>query len=462
LSRTPLALAGALLAVPVALGVLPTAAAAPTNPKAAKGAEASAAAFGDTTEEPSSGSDARVVVAVIDDGINPYHEAYYAGGGPYSDGSAPSSVTPEVLAEFGIGPDQVVELTRTGDFASDFAADSAVWEAIEPGTPYWFKGTNVIGISFDGSGTPIYSDPGDTHGTGTSSAVLNANPEAVVVMVEGISAESETWAFTHPAVDIVSTSYGFPGSLPLPFHLEKSFEGVVGLGKLHYGASDNSPALSPPDGTSGPWWSIGVAGFHEDTSGGRETLSGNVIDVVSDFTQDLPYCSDCQTGTRSVSGTSFATPRSAGTASTVLLEARRAAGHTGGIVTADGAAPLMVDGDAPLTNWQLRRAFEEAAAYPGLADYDPVEAAFDFGATPVVDAAPYVQTGWGVFSPDERYGVVDEALAQLGITGEPRPAKSADACAFNTAQFELRKAYWDNVAIGSESFLTDEDPYLRC
>jgi hypothetical protein len=237
--------------------------------------------------------------------------------------------------------------------------------------PYWIKGTNVIGISFDRSGTPIFSDPGDTHGTGTSSAVLNANPEAVVVLVEGMAnADAETWACTHPAVDIVTTSYGYPGSLPIPFHLENSFEGVVNGGKLHYGAADNSPALSPPDGTSGPWWTIGVAGFHEDTSGGRETLSGNVVDVVSDFTQDLPYCHDCPTGTRSVSGTSFATPRSVGTASVVLLEARRAAGHSGGIVAGDGA-PVMVGDEQPLTNCDLRRAFEEAAHYPGLADYDP-------------------------------------------------------------------------------------------
>jgi hypothetical protein len=292
--------------------------------------------------------------------------------------------------------------------------------------------------------------------------VLAANPEAVVVLVEGVNADSETWAFTTPAVDLVSTSYGFPGSLPLPGHLEKSFEGVVGLGKLHYGAADNSPALSPPDGTSGPWWSIGVAGFHEDTSGGRETLSGNVVDVVSDFTQDLPYCSDCETGTQSVSGTSFATPRSAGTASKVLLEARRAAGHTGGIVTEGVEQPLMVTGAHELTNWELRRAFEEAAHYPGLADYDAVEGVFDGGALPVVDAAPYLQTGWGVFSTDPRYGVVGESLAQLGVAGEARPAKGGDACTFNTAQFELRKTYWDNLNLGSESLFTDQDPYLRC
>jgi hypothetical protein len=311
----------------------------------------------------------------------------------------------------------------------------------------------------------IFGYEGDEHGTGTSASVFGANPEAVVVMVEGVNSESETFAFTHPAVDIVTTSYGFPGSPPIPFHLENSYEGTVKRGKLHFGAADNSPALSPPDGTSGPWWTIGVAGFHEDTSGGRELLSGNVVDVVSDFTQNLPYCHDCTTETRDVSGTSFATPRSAGTASKILLEARRAAGHVGGPVVKDGIDSLMVDGSTQLTPWQLRRSFEQAAAYPGIGDFDPESAIFDdFGTSaPVNDAAPYTQTGWGIFSPDEKYGVVGEALARLSGGGDPERDKGADACAFNNAQHDLRHVYWDNVAIGSESFFTaDGDPFIHC
>ena len=450
LSRA-LPLAGALLAVPLVLGTLPSAVAGPASAKAAPGQAKKAPVTSTTTVAP------RVVVADVDSGVNPYHEAYYANG--------PSEVTPEVLAEFGIGPDAVVELTRTGDFAADFAADKPFWDSVQPGKPYWFKGTNLIGLSFDDRGTLIFSDEGDEHGTGTSAAVLAANPEAIVVLVEGTgNPDAEAWAFTHPAVDIVTTSYGIPGSPPVPFHLENSYEGTVKRGKLHFGASDNSPAVSSTDGTSGPWWSIAVAGFEEGSSGGRTTLSGNVVDIVSDFTQDLPYCSDCESGTESVGGTSFATPRSAGTASAVLLEARRAAGHVGGPVVREGTGSLAVTGNGlDLTPFQLRRAFEEAAVYPGLADYDPVEAVFDLGATPVVDAAPYVQTGWGLFSPAPELAVVDEALAQLGVRGEPREAKSAEACAFMTAQHEARHVYWDNLAIGSESFFTtDEDPFVHC
>ena len=447
--RHPLALAALLLTVPVVLGVLPGAAAAPAA-KACKGRTCPA-----LVAAPASGAAARVVVADVDSGINPYHEAYYRGA---------SEVTPAVLSEF---PGIVTKkLTRSGDFAKDFAADKAFWDGVELGKPYWFEGTNVIGISFDpDTPTKILADAGDEHGVGTSSAVLDANPEAVVLFVEGVNADSETYAFTHPAVDVVTTSYGIPGSLPVPFHLENSYEGTVKRGKLHFGASDNSPALSPPDGTSGPWWSIGVAGFHEGTSEGRETLSGNVVDFVSDFTQTLPYCSDCERGREAgVSGTSFATPRSAGTASKVLLQARRKAGHVGGPVVRPGLGSLIVAGSLNLTPWQVRRALEQAAAYPDVAAYDPESAVLDdLGALPVNPVAPYAQVGWGLLSPDAKHGVVTEALARLGAGGAPMRETTADACAFNNAGIDARHAYWDDVAIGSQSSMTtDGDPYLYC
>ena len=231
-----------------------------------------------------------------------------------------------------------------------------------------------------------------------------------------MNAASETYASTHPAVAVVTTSYGVPGSPPVPFHLESSYRGTVERGKLHFGASDNSPALSPADGTSGPRWSIGVAGFHEGSSEGRETLSGNVVDVVSDLTQALPYCATCQRGrTAGVSGTSFATPRSAGTASAVVLQARRKARHVGGPVVRKGLGSLLVAGSLPRTPWQVRRALEQAAAYPDLTAYDPQSAVQgDLGALPVNPVSPYAQVGWGLLSPDPRHRVVPEALARLG------------------------------------------------
>jgi hypothetical protein len=412
--------------------------------------------------DPEAPATSRVVVAAIDSGVNAYHEFFHRGGdGPYAD-TAPSAVTPDVLAEFGIGPDQILELTRTGDAEADLAADEALWTDVERGTPYWFAGTNVIGISFERDSTPPLQPTASKspHGTGVLGSVLEANPDAVVVMVEGISDASEAWAFTHPAVDVVTTSYGPIGSPPLPDHLSSSFTGVVRNGKVHTGAVDNSPALAPVDSTGGPWWSIGVSGYEEGTSEGRVTTSGTLPDLVGDFTQHLPYCTVCQEGRRDVSGTSFATPTTAGVVSLGILEARRAAGHEGGIV--DGEQPLLVDGDEPLSVWDLRRALEEAAAYPTTAEWDPVEAVFDLGTTPVIDAAPWSTMGWGLVTADPDRGVVDELLARLGVEGEPTRTKSSEACSWMTAQFELRYEYWNNYAFLGESWMTEEDPYIRC
>ncbi len=396
---------------------------------------------------------ARVVVAVPDSPANPYHEIWHG---------QPSVVTPEILEEFGVDEDHVIHLTRTGDDEFDPLADRDQFELVERGELYWFADTNLFGISFDrGTDLPLLADSNDTsHGAGTTSSVALANPEAIVISVEGISEQSEEWAFTTPFVDIVTTSYGVPGSVPIPGHLEGSYEGVVDLGKIHVGAADNSPALSPFDATSGPWWAIGVAGLHEDDGRGREGLSGNMIDVVSDFTRSLPYCSTCQEGTQQVSGTSFATPRTAGTISKILLEARRDAGHVGGIVTEGVDQPLMVSaGGRSLTNWELRRALEEAAWYPESGQDSMAGPPTSYG---VPTEAPWTVIGWGLVTPDPIFDVVFQTLAHLDvIDDDPTRFKSDDACAYMTGTMEARYLYWDVVNVGSDSSSGDH-PYIEC
>jgi hypothetical protein len=403
----------------------------------------------------------RVVVAVIDTGFNAYHE-YFHRGGPLYGNKAPSSVTPAVLKEFGIDKDHIIRVKRTGNFGADYEKARAQFEAIARGEAYWFAGTNVIGISFLEQGPRLRPDGGEsTHGIGTAGSVLTANPEAIVVAVEEMGADSEEWAFTHPAVDIVSTSYGPVTSVPTLNHLSSSYTGVVENGKVHFGAAANDPTYAGLDETGGPWWSIGIAGFEEGASEGRQVASGGVPDFVGDFTQELPYCRNCEEGLQSVGGTSFATPRSAGTFSKVLLEARRAAGHTGGIVGAGTKNPLLVAGKMKLSNWDMRRALEEAAYYLGTGDYG-TEGGADPTAVPVNDAAPWVQTGWGLISPARNYGVVKEMLARLGLGGKPERTKPQEACDFMTANMEARHAYWDQLAVLGEGYGKTEDPYVYC
>ncbi|MGI8407551.1 MAG: S8 family serine peptidase, partial [Actinomycetota bacterium] len=391
----------------------------------------------------SAGGKPRVVVAVIDSGINPYHE-YFNSGGPLYGKRKPSSVTPQVLREFGIAKDQIITLTRTGNFTADYAHDKAQFDKIKKGEPYWFKGTNVIGISFEDSDFLRPDGNASSHGIGTAAAVLTANPEAVVVTVEGISDESEKWAFTYPAVDIITTSYGPVTSAPTLAHLSSSYTGVVDNGKAHFGAAANDPTYAGLDETSGPWWSIGIAGYAEGSTNGRQLSSGNVPDFVGDFTQELPYCRSCEEGMESVSGTSFATPRSAGTFSKILLSACRAAGHRGGIVKSPKEkGPLLVSGRYDLTVWEMRRALEEAAYYPGSQEYSP---GVDTSA-PVADQAPWYQMGWGLITPEAGMKVVPETLAHLGVTGKPERTKPAEACDFMTSNMAARRAYWERLAV---------------
>ena len=393
--------------------------------------------------------DARVVVAVIDSGINPYHEVYHAGGPIYGN-SAPSAVTADVLRSFGINESHVLTLTRTGRFEQDLAADAAQWAKVKKGEAYWVRGTNLILVGFDAGGLPLLK-PGtgrDPHGVGTSAAVLAAAPNSVLVFVEGTVAESEQFAFSHPAIDIVSTSYGTPGSVPvLSRAISGSYDGVVKGGKMHVGAADNSPALATFDGTAGPWWSVGIAGF-DDTSAGREASSGTVPDFLGSFTQSLPYCMDCETGFSTVSGTSFATPRAAGVAAQVLQRVRFASNYRGGITGVDQGQPVMSSGNGQsVTVWQLRRALERAAVQPATTDFTPTGST----SVPVLPVLPAAQVGWGVLSPDDATGTIRRAVDIL--LGKEVPDTSAPGtCEIQTGLLQARRLYWDTVNPTSPSF----------
>jgi len=406
----------------------------------------------------------RVVVAVIDSAFNPYHEFFHEGSPIYKD-APPSSVTPEILAAFGITDDRIIEVTRTGNFSKDIKADEALWASVRPARAYWFKGTNVIGISHNTTPPLKPTVEKNPHGVGTTSRVLAANPEAIVVFVENFgAAESETFAMTHPSIDIITTSYGPVGSVPLPGHITDSFTGVYGLGKLHFGAADNTPAVAAGDSTAGPWWSIGIGGLEEGSSDGRQGLSGNLVDFLGDFTSDMPYCTACERGYEPASGTSFATPTSAGVASKILLEARRALGHGGGIQVTAGAPPAMVAaGGRTITNWELRRALEEGAWVPAFDDYDPAVGVPEI-AYPVPPAAPWTVVGWGVISPDPARGVVQQTLAHLGIGAAATRVKETGYCDHQTALIQARKVYWDTVNVGSQTFgaAPTPDPFVYC
>jgi hypothetical protein len=401
-----------------------------------------AAALAQTTTEP---SDSRVVVAPMDSGINPYHEAFQVEA---------SSVTQEVLDEFGIPPEHVLALGES------YEADRArIWDRLQTETDYHFLGTNIIARSFSpGSRVILPDSEGDTHGVGVAGSVARGNPEAIIYFIEGGYMDAgEPYTFAHPSVDIVTMSYGLPVAAMANARVG-AYEGVVELGKLSFGAATNDPQAAPLDGTAGPWYEIAIAGYAEGDGEARTTTSGNLVDFVADFTQDVPYCAVCTSGTETVSGTSFATPYSAGVTSAILLEARRRAGHVGGIT--EGG--LMVDaGGVQLSNWDLRRALEEGSIIP---------TSTTIGTNlPVNPVAPYVQVGWGAITGDPELQVAERTLGQL-FDADAAPLKSADTCAYMTQYMTARTALWDAnpdpVFGGSGSFgqtnALGGSPYIAC
>lgn len=372
--------------------------------------------------------EASVVVAVIDSGTTPYHDAFQR-----------ESLSDEALARYvndGVPPRRI-QLTQTGTFEERFEADKEIWEGIAPGELVYFEGTALLGVSFSG-GIPVLDDPGSAHGTGTTGSVLSGNPNATVVLVEGTNSDSERWAASQPWIDIVSMSYGPTGSIPVAgsavFGLDtaKQTHTMWGAGMIPVGASDNSPSLAPNDETAGPPWVIGVAGDHPEADARcREHVSGTFPDVTADFTQDLPKSNSIDGVNAGYSGTSFSTPMTAGVLSAALQGVREAWGHEEGIQ--DGALAIGPDGQT-LTNEDLRSVLFRAAYYFDFGDC-PVSPGTEL---PVNPLAPWLQMGYGHVGPEIVASMVAHILGE-----EQLPSPSAEAEAFQSAWMEYRTVLYE-------------------
>ena len=194
------------------------------------------------------------VVAPVDTGINVYHDHFRT-----------NETYPQWLLD-DLGVNKVCSLTFEGTWEERYEADRAsCWDTLNATDIVYFPGTMIIGTSPDGdSDILILDDPSDGHGTAVTGSVIDANEDAVIFFVEGFSSEAVLAAANQPLVDVITTSFGAIGSIPVPGIEDATEVAVIQHNKLHTGAADNSPSPAIQDATAGPPWSIGIAGYAEE------------------------------------------------------------------------------------------------------------------------------------------------------------------------------------------------------
>ena len=363
------------------------------------------------------------VVAPIDTGINVYHNHF----------SMNESYPQWLLDQLGVN--KVCEISKNGTWEERYEADREdCWDVIGSDDIVWFKGSRIIGTTpDDNTDIPILDDPSDGHGTAVTGAVIDANPDAVIFFVEGFSDAAVLAAANQPLVDLITTSFGPILSVPVPGIEDATKVAVVEEKKIHTGAADNSPSPAIQDSTAGPPWSIGVSGYAEEDDDQKETMSGSYPDIAADWTQLLPNHDDID-GYHQTSGTSFATPRTAGLLSKVLVSLRSEFGDF-----SSGADPvdrmgLMVNGsNFTLTNDDIRDALNLSAWYPSFSSWDPLS-----GTTPISPVAPCTQVGWGVVNESNVLPIIEHLNGSSAMSQRPF---DVELCMESNQ--EIREAYWN-------------------
>lgn len=298
------------------------------------------------------------VVAVVDTGINPYHDFFEA--------PALSDHPSTWLDGFPQGA-QTVDLTLdAGSYDTAVSQDEATWDGLayteasdSMGTQgeelYTFPGTRVVaGISFGEYGDTL-SSAGDTpvldeHGHGTGSAGLAAGSDlsqadgnVLVVAVEVGAGQFEDgfwWAARQPWIDAITASLGTIANVPVPPvlfgdqensapmatktatdngkpFLVASGNGVSGTGLAADHCSTHTSAFT------GPSWVTRI-GAAEQSSGNPSTWHCLPVEAIAK-TPAPSVSATSLSDQDSHSGTSASTPNVAGHLADLVLETRRQA-----------------------------------------------------------------------------------------------------------------------------------------
>lgn len=419
----------------------------------------------------------RVVVGFIgNEGFNARHDYFYKGSLIYPD-AAPSSVSPEILREFGIEDRHIID--RDSIDLDDFCA--------EPNQPYWFKGTNVIGIvrmPDESAGcliSPVSAQLPENEGlaeteineeTLSVAVVLEENPEAIVFYVQGFEGDAGGTATgylaDHPGVDI--TVSGIPGVLvgvgvavSLPFPLGAVHDSVVHGGKLHVVRAFQSNSRTSQLSFAGPWWTIAIGGISLGESNGVQPRQNLPVDFAGDSVKlRTVHCPSCRTELQDALATEV--EAAAGAISKALLAARRHARHVGGILRTEDGAFLVASESVRISNWEFRRALERSAYVPGVDEFDPTQASVGLHVQPVAGPAYFSSIGWGVLSGHPDYKLAERTAAALGLTSGQAEEQTPGTCGHQTEFMLERRTLWSDaiVALFADHDPADGDPYIYC
>lgn len=384
----------------------------------------------------------QTVVALIDTGMNPYHQefrrpALVDNPSTYISG-LPASQLVEVDLCFYDPATKTVAQSRCPASADAAAGnDAAKWapfdvspagaRAAGAGEIAWFPGTNVMLVSFGHVGDQNYPGmdgargAGDEHGTWTTSNVggltTGTCPECIVVLIEGDTVaaieDAYWWASNQPWIDVISSSVSIGligvGANPADFFdaTSAATKNAVANGKLVFESSGNGIAnagVAPTStylGANANPWTIAVGCSAEHT--GQQCFYSDYPNPITASGIDRIGASvDTYIGTAGVGGTSFSAPSSAGVAARTIYALRSAMndvaeGPSGAQKTLVRVGPgASAPSAGPLANGALTRLeVEEAIFKTARRALTPQVPWYIFPVEMVDTPANFVKAGYG-------------------------------------------------------------------
>lgn len=315
------------------------------------------------SEGPVPPAERAVVVAVIDSAMSPYHWDFLAdempqahAGTPLPLDDAPDTWLPG-FSTAGLASYEDLPITL-GQFEDDHVpgliqGDQELWEEFPRSSPdevhyRWIPGTKVIGaLAFN---TSAFVGDNNQHGAKSASVSVGnfhgTCPECLLVHIRYGGAEGGEqaieWALEQDWIDVITNSYGFSAVQRDRLYSGSDTEASRAAserGQTILFSSGNGQAntFTAPNTTyfssqEGPDWMLTVGAV--TPSGGGFTGSGKPADVAAPGMAYPSMGGTTVTGTGTFSGTSNATPTTAGFYGSALGWAREALG--GGRLQSDG------------------------------------------------------------------------------------------------------------------------------